>query len=256
MSKRNIIVDTGVWYSEKKFIFNNKNRYNFIITFPNLDELSKTERIKKEPGIHQKALKHLADNDFQIIYNPPFVHIYQLQFPSFYYDFKKRYSLSLQILDYLTDESEIDPEVLLELENYISSRERDLQSVSDYFNELAVTYSIQKQSHGLSKYFGLTEEVFSFIQFYTSHDTKTEGITQEFKWEQIELFQSVLKEYFRRIESKAWTSTANDWYDVFLFAYVDPYSMVWMKENKWVELINNIGLSKYLFSPDTEVIQR
>ena len=247
-------MDLSVWYSQKKFIINNKNRYNFIITFPTLDELSKTERIINEPGIHKKTLKYLAENDFQIIFNPPFVHIYQLQYPSFYYDFEKEYSLILRILNYLTDENDIDPAVLLELRNYIAKRKLDLQSVSDYFNELALKYSIEKQSHGLSKDFGITAEVFSFIQFYTSRDTKTEGITNEFKCEQVELFQSVLKEYFRRIELKAWTSTANDWDDVFLFAYVEPNSKVWIKEPKWENIIKHIGLSKYLFDPDTKEI--
>jgi hypothetical protein len=54
--------------------------------------------------------------------------------------------------------------------------------------------------------------------------------------------------YFTKLETGAIKAVKNDWYDIFILAYVQQSDKIWTKDTKLISLIKEANMEKYLFN--------
>ena len=59
-------------------------------------------------------------------------------------------------------------------------------------------------------------------------------LSEDFDWTKIELLTNTLRVYFTKLETGAIKAVKNDWYDIFILAYVQQSDKIWTKDTKLI----------------------
>lgn len=240
-----IILDTNIWYGlfENENLLKDLNQSLITTTFLNYYELIKNRGIVK--NVERSRWIFNKMNEFQTIFEPPFVHIAkQHQF----YHYKNIVELEdyIQFLIRYKKGDFIAPERTDEFLDYIDSMNADFETLSMSYNEeaLKIKERIKENKKHLMK--DSTVFIKEYLAYIVNLATGKDIINMDFS--KIELLVKTLDLYFKRLEIGDLKSTTNDIIDFFMLSYVQPGDLYITKDKKWKKLIIDCGCENYLFS--------
>lgn len=246
-----IICDTHIWYligdnSIDLTVLDPNDK--LIANYNNIDELSRTQNLLSLPDYTIKAIQSVCKHSSNhAIIDAPFIYLKKLSNPDFKYDMSYDIYPMIEFFNRIANGDTIIPEKEEEFKQMSEARKADLKAAAEAMNNEAAR--IKK---ALGKKELLTREeriphVRELISYYVSLQSEDDGLSKDFDWTQIELFENVMLDVYMKMEKGALTLKPNDWYDMFLLAYVKPENKVWTREVKWKNLIIDSGMEKYLY---------
>lgn len=246
-----IIVDTHIWY----YLGNGKidpkdiDGLELIVTFNNIMELSKTHNIVDNYDYTRNAIIAIFKYKSQVIYEPPLIHLAKLANPDFGYDIIKNNKDIFEYTKLIAKGHKIEKDKAAEYLDYANKVEQDLQKSAEFFTDHAkenIKPNIKnKKAHRKEDPTPINR---AFLNFCVSSVTDNKQDLSNIDWNNIEILEKTMRVFFNEIELGGMVIKANDWYDLFLLAYVQPGMKVWTTEKRWTNLINKAGLEDYLFN--------
>lgn len=102
----------------------------------------------------------------------------------------------------------------------------------------------------LRKYFqAIFQNIVSLLNLYLKEFTKEPvQFPPDYKFEQIQLFLNTFVEYFFKLDVGGMRVQPNDAYDFYNLIYVQPGMKYFTLEKRWLRIIEDSGMSHYLFS--------
>ena len=246
-----IICDTNIWYNIGKGIIDTSiinEEIELIATFNNIDEFSRTANLIEFPEDTRKAVQSMFKySNKQAIFEPPLFYLRKLSEINYSYDIVLNHQSLLNFTEKIANGLDIE---LSKTEDYLAfceCRKKNLQSVTDIFNSEAkkIKSKIKKNKlkHRKEDSIPLNRILISlFVEKQTG-----KGLSENFDWSQIELFENTLKAFLNALETGAIEMKPNDWYDLFIMVYVSPNRKYWTRDKKWLNLIKSAAMEKYLF---------
>ncbi|MBL7920462.1 MAG: hypothetical protein JNJ40_09120 [Bacteroidia bacterium] len=245
-----IICDTNIWYnigmgnidlsklsSDDKLIGN----YN------NIDELAHTTQIISFPDVTRKAIQSLYNSAHKIILDPPFIHLIKLHNPDFKIDMQDHIEPMVEFTKAISQGSNIDSSKIDEFKTYNEERKKILQEAANTLNNEADTIKKAIKNKNFKNKEDRMPSVRELISTYASEQRGGQHLPSDYDWSKIELLENVILEFFAGLEKGAYRTTANDWYDFFQLAYVQPGQKIWTMESKWNNMIDAAGMNKYRY---------
>lgn len=247
-----IICDTHIWYSlgnghiDPNVVSENDR---LIASYNNIDEFCRTHNLVTIPEQTRNAIRSMFKfSRSHAIFEPPLVYLKKLDNPDYEYNVAEKHNSILSFTEKIAKGHEIEASKSDEYLKMCDDRKAELRSVSDLVNEDAkrIKSNIKnKERHRNENSIPINRQLISSFVSTISGDG---GLSSNFDWSKIELFENTLKVFFNSLETGAMSVTPNDWYDLFLLIYVQPDRKVWTRENKWIELIKKAGMEAYLYS--------
>ena len=244
-----IICDTHIWYNlGRGMIDNSKIKENDILVATHLSiyELCFTENYLGNFEDTQNAVramfKYSAKN---AIFEPPFAYLKVVSDRNYVYDIHQHsniFKFSEKIAQgYSIEKTE-------EFASEVKARKHELEEMTNFCNECVqnqIKPNIKnKENHRKENSILLNRQL---INQLVAMQTKSDGLSVDFDWKRIELFEQVLKLYFNELETGAKMAKPNDWFDLFLLLYVNPNRKIWTREGYWKQLIKQAGFEEYLY---------
>jgi len=245
-----IIADTNIWYNigsgqiVPAVICEGKK---LIATFNSIDEFSRTTNLIERPDDTRNAIQSMFKlSNKHAIFEPPLFYLRKLADINYAYDIALNHGSILTFTEKIAKGHGIELSKGEEYRTFCESRKGNLQSVADIFNTEAKRLNANikdLKKHRKEDSIPLNRHLISlFVEKQTG-----EGLPENFDWSQIELFENTLKVFFNALETRAMVMKPNDWYDLFIMVYVSPERKYWTRDRKWLVLIRNAGMEKYLF---------
>lgn len=238
-----IIIDTNIWYDlyDDKSLLKDINPLLITPNFLNYFEIIKNKNIVSNQIKSSWILKKM--DDFQILFEPPFVHIAKLY--KFYH-----YNVLLELKDYISfliyykSGAYISPYKSDDFFKYIGSINKDFQDFSDLYNKEAKF--IKNKISNNKKHLKIKVE--HLIQKHVSVmvEAATGKNVTRMDFSKIELLIKTLHQYYKKLEIGEIQSETNDIVDFFMLSYVQPGDLYITRDKKWKKLIADAGCSNYL----------
>ena len=246
-----IICDTNIWYNLGSGLIDSsviKTGDKLVTTFNSIDEFARTGNLLNCPDNTRKAIQCMFNySSKHAIYEPPFIYWKIRNDSTFQYDILSNHKPILEFTELIAKGHSIEDSKKDEFRKLVNDRHDKLQKVADFFNEHAqiIKPNIKDlKKHRRENSIPLNREL---INLFVANQTKTDGLSVDFDWSQVSLFENTLKVFFNEVETGAMTIVPNDWYDLFLLIYVNPGKKVWTREKKWKMLITKAGMEEYLY---------
>jgi hypothetical protein len=246
-----VICDTNIWYNigsggiDPTIIPSN---IKLIATYNSIDEFSRTGNLIWHPNETQKAVQAMFKYSRQhAIYEPPFIYLKKLSDPQFNYNVVEKHSSILNFTSKIAKGHTIDLSKTEEYNQFCQERKEGLEWTAALFNTEAQRIKLQIRDLKVHRRENSVPLNRDLISLFVEKASASTGINPDFNWNQIELFEAVLKLFFNALETGALKAQANDWYDLFILIYVHPGRKFWTKEKKWIRLIVEAGYGNYLF---------
>lgn len=247
-----IICDTHIWYNignghiDPKPIIDSGNK--LVANYNNINELVHTHNIVDNENGTRKAVQAIFTySKNHAILESPLLHLKKLADPSFEMDWTNHIEPMLTFTEKFAQGEKIESGKEEEFKKLGNARKDDLQKAADTLNEEAKKIKEAQKGKPQIKREERIVSSRKLISHFVSVQTKSEGLPENFDWNKIELLENVLTDFFISLEKGAAQITANDWFDLFLLAYVQPGDKVWTRENKWKNIIDNSDMKKYRF---------
>lgn len=257
--KTKVICDTNIWYylGEGTLKPEQFKGYCLIATFYSLDELNSTPKTIKDFSKVQKAAKAIVEISCDQYLENAILYLARLIYPrhedkKYHYNLGMRNWNEIRLLGTLPIDFEPTEFVKKLYEQNIKIKISESEAVSNIENTLAK--QVQKQSRKLwkeskTKYLkaslqGIIALLNSFLNEYSEGKAQ---LTKDFDIKKVELFLTAFVFYYKSLEIGKMKAKPNDMYDLFNMIYVEPGSKYFTKDNRWVTIITEAGLTDYLF---------
>ncbi len=245
-----IICDTNIWYGlGNGFIdlglIGKGNK--LIATFNNIDEFSRTTNILDKPDETRNAIQSMFKHSGKHpIIEPPLFYLRKLSDENYSYEITVDDKAMLSITEKIAKGHQIEVSKSEEYRNYSERRKANLQSVADIFNTESRRIKPNVKDKKKHRKENSIELIRGMLSLFVDKQTGV-GLYSDFDFRQIELLENTIDYFFKELETGATVMTANDWYDLFIMAYVSPGRKYWTGDKKWIRLIKEAGMEKYLF---------
>lgn len=249
--KKDIICDTNIWYSIGNGVISPESideNYRLIATFNSIDEFSKTDMLLSGPEYTRNGVQAMLKySNRHAIYQPPLIYLKQLDDPTFQYNIAVELGPILTMTQRIANGFVIKEEFAEEYARIVQQKRIGLQAATDQINSMAA--KLKERIKDRKKHRDEDTRLLNrqFISQLVAVQTKTSGLSDQFDWSKIELFENVLKVLFNELETGAKIFKRNDWYDLFNLIYVSPEKKYWTKDGAWKRYIEKARMSKYLF---------
>lgn len=245
-----IVCDTNIWYNlGNKIIDPNTLNSNdrLIASQVNVIELSHTKNLINLPDYTRNAIQALFEYSSDIVLHSPFIHLKKIQDSGF----TKDNSSDLDNLNFLRGIANGESILSSKIDEFIEISEERKQvskAATEVINREAIKIHKALKGKKRKKRDDRIADVRQLISWYVSVQSADEGLSENFPWADIELFENVLLDFFISMEKGSNTMVNNDWFDMFILAYVKPGQKFWTKENKkWPQIINNANMRHYMY---------
>jgi hypothetical protein len=246
-----IVIDTNKLYDlgSNELLLHKVSQEPITPTFVSLRELTTTGNLLAKPTEVRDACRAMLRYEDKLITEPPFLYLAKL------YESKSLDGINppphdLVIARMLAAGETIAPGQEDKFYEFVKERRAELQKGADIFNHNAIgireRIGENKRQHLAIDSLQLTAE---FIQFCVSEATNKHSDLAGYTSEKFELLLVVLDQFFKKIETSPMSYKPNDLYDFALLAYVQPGDKLWTSDGRWVGLIKEVGLERYLYSP-------
>lgn len=245
-----IICDTNIWYGlGNGFIASNLvgEGDKLIATFNNIDEFSRTTNLIDKPEETRKAVQAMFKySGKHPIIEPPLFYIRKLSDESYSYEITSDDEAILLFTEKIAKGHQIEVSKSAQYRKYSEGRKGNLQSVANIFNTESQRIKSEIKSIKKHRKHRSIELIRGMLSLFVKAQTG-EGIYADFDFSKIELLENTIDCFFKELETGATIMTSNDWYDLFIMAYVTPERGYWTQDRKWIRLIKEAGMGKYLY---------
>jgi len=257
-----VICDTSVWY----FLSDNPNvqlkGIDLIATHNNFIELVYSPKIHNNFKKYKKACEALIKftNPSKNIYENPILYTIHLIDPDFIdtiYNISYSHQLYTEVLriSKLLDNYNIPQDLMENAKSIIYSRKDDniFDSDNAYLSKMKSKFKIPKNERKLyasKNYERLFREFFlKNIELYPNGNSFNYNYNI---WNEIILFSKVHSLYYYKLEvDKTMKIDKNDLIDLYNLLYTNQQSLYWTTDDRWLNLIKEAKMEKYLFRPDS-----
>lgn len=250
-----IICDTNVWYkiAEGTLSKDKLNELYLVATFNNIKEIAKTPNLIDKYEFVAEVARSIFRFKKEVIYFSPFIHIAKLKDPNFEFDINANMGDILKFTELLAKGHVIKEDKKEEFKTFIESLKKDLEEVTAPWNKEVDRIKANIEDKKAHKKEDTTELNRALISFMVEVATKgMVSLKEGFDWAQLELLETTLSAYFLELEVSGMKIDENDWFDLFLLAYVQPGNLVWTYEKRWIIMIRDRAkLGNYLFDPSS-----
>ena len=247
-----IICDTNIWYNIGNGNIDTStisSTDKLIGNYNNIDEFAGTTNLLHKYDVTKKAIQAMYSNsENNLILNPPFVHLIKIQKPNFKIDLSNHTDFMVEFTKSIAQGSVLIDKQKNEFKKICNERQQKLQNAADVMNIEAEKIRIATQNVEMKNRTDRIPSVRKLISSFASEQRGGEHLPKNFDWRKVELLENVLLDFYILLERGLRKMTANDWNDLFLLAYVQPGKKVWTKEKRWIKIINQAGMSKYLYN--------
>lgn len=257
---KKIICDTNVYYQIAKgeipsFI---GNGIPIVATYNNIDEVSISHNILNNFDLLKETIQAIFNNYDSAIIQNPIEYAIKLDTPSYFsnhydenYKSVMRYTEGI-VNGELTEANFSGHDEVVEA---INQRKVELQNAADifmgsitkvknYVKNLLKENKITKKKFWETNYIDFAQMVFKdLVRSISPTDYE---ISDNFDWNQIELFLHVFEQFLKDLIMSNRKVKANDWYDLFNLLYVQPDDKYWTNERYWINLIKKATMDRYL----------
>ena len=243
-----IITDTNIWYElgQNEELYNAVKDKTVTPTFVNIHELSKTKNILDKDELVRSAIQMLFRFQKHAIFEPPFVHLAQLN-QHFEYNVEDEMKELLKFTSLFAQGHTVPEENKNDFLNKIKSFDESSEGLADFFNEETEKIRVNITDKKKHKEIDSSEITQGFVNFCVERATKESCNLDGFDMNQAELLIKTMDFFFKTLETSKMRVQANDWYDFGILAYVGPNDKYWTKEKRWINLIKGAGCENYLY---------
>ena len=256
-----IVCDTNIWYDlgEKIIAPEIFKDHKLIATFYNFEELNSTPNLIGEFPKVKRAGSAIVEHSTKQILENSILYISQLLNPS-YEDSTYQYSLGMRnwgairgmniLPDDFTPSEQMIKEFKVNIENRVEAG-KELANSENLFVESKRKAARKQWKINKSQYFDFTAAyvLHHLNEFLTSFSKGTLQLSKLQEIKDITLFFHVYIYYHKKLMlSPTMKVEANDLYDLYNLVYVKPGMKYCTKETRWTDIINEAGLSEYLFT--------
>jgi len=246
-----IIADTNVWYE----LGNNQQLLDSVRcepitpTFVSLSELTLSGNMVMKEAEVQAACRAMMRFGRNLILDPPFIHLAKI-LKGYEFDGEATFADKLEVAARLANGGGVAPEHRETFREVISHKRAVFEGGADVFNREAQRIRAQiadkKNEHLAIDSIPL---VAGFIDYCVRETTNQDITLEDAPLKGFELLLVVLDAFFKKMEVTQMSFKGNDWNDIALLAYVQPGDRLWTSEGRWRNLINEVGMSDYLYNP-------
>lgn len=248
-----IICDTNVWYNIAggKLIKEKVSELNLISSFINIRELAKTPNLIDQYSFIADVIRTIFKFQREVIFYSPFIHIAKLQKPDYEFNIQSNLGHVLKFTELIAKGYEVREDKREEFKLFIEEAKTDLEAVTAPWNLEADRIKEKITDKKAHKKEDPTELNRGLISYMVEVATNGEvSLKESFDWKQIELLEGTLKAFFLELEVSGMKIDPNDWFDLFILAYVQPGDLFWTYEKRWLRMIGEKAkLGNYLFDP-------
>jgi hypothetical protein len=248
-----IICDTNVWYKIAEGVFSKEKlqELHLVATFNNIKEVAKTPNLIDKYEFVAEVVRSIFRYKKEVIFFSPFVHIAKLKDPRYEFDIHANMGDILKFTELIAKGHEIKQDKKEEFKAFIEGMKKDLEAVTAPWNKEVDRIKgniTDKKTHKKEDPTELNRALISYMVEVATNGKVS--LKDGFDWSQLELLEKTLSAYFLELEISGMKIDENDWFDLFLLAYVQPGSLVWTYEKRWLIMIKEKAkLGKYLFDP-------
>ena len=134
-----------------------------------------------------------------------------------------------------------------EFKKFCQKRKKELETTSLFFNSEAEKIKNKIKNKEAHRNVDARPINRKLINLFVNSMTNDNGLSEDFDWGQVELFENVFMHYLIDLETGAKKSKSSDWNDLFQLIYVQPGEKYWTKDAYCIELIKKARMQKYLY---------
>lgn len=243
-----IICDTNIWYDIGNSKIETKNlpiENKLTAVFTNIDEFTKTTYLIRNEDYTRNGIQAMFKfSGKHAIFEPPLIHLIKLDDPNFEYDIRKKHNDILNFSELIAKGykiSDIDG-----FTDYCIERNKHFKHITEFTNSTALKIKAKIKNIKQHRKIESIQIIRDFISSILLCQSKK--LSKKFNWEKIELLENTLKVYFTKLETGEIISKENDWYDIFILAYVQKSDKIWTNDSKLINFIKDASMEKYLFN--------
>lgn len=246
-----IVCDTNVWYDVAAGKLGLHEGITYIIPITVIEELILTPKLEHNPEFVKEAIratmkKGEPSKNKIINYVEPFQYFLTVDSNGIYTPKTDRTKAFLYYSEAYAN-NEISKAELKSLKEYGNERKSRYKEFANIINKNALLASAKitdkKEHESIDDTIRNRKLINNWVKHLTGYKLRL-----DFKWDMVELFMNVLNVYFRNIELGKNKMTKNDVIDLFNLIYVLPGQLYWTQDDKWLRLIRQAGMEKYIFS--------
>lgn len=241
-----IICDTNIWYGIAREELKPTTPL-LVPTFTAMIELAKTENHRDFPELVASAIGEWVKYKENSRMVPPFVYLKRLDNPSYSYDLKAVHGPTLKVISAIAKGMRVDASNVDAYLNCFESIRDGLNDLAEFMNAGAAPIKARRINTKAHRKEDPTPLNRDFVSRFVGYTCGGEPLSEGFDWNKVELLMAVLRVWHNELELSGLKVQPNDIFDLYQMAYVQPGDMFWTLEGKWIRLIKQAGMEKYLF---------
>lgn len=248
-----VICDTMIWYEIGRGTIDVPNRdiYKLVCTYASMNELALSPNATNNLSDVKNAIGAIFKSKPEIIVKSPIEHFIKSIGHNLPYDEEFRpendaVMIFLRQLSKQTNASFKKGSFRNWFDRVNKIRRANLQSNADFLNELYdhdnELRRIFKKHHDFNN-----NDVRTLMLNDLKHNYEIDLDVSEVDWSLIELYEKTYSQYLKRLIISRQKASANDSMDLANLLYVQPGILYWTKEKRWISMIQDAKMDKYLF---------
>ncbi len=253
-SRTKVVCDTNIWYRiGNGLVLIPGEEFVLVGTFLTTSEFSKTKNLTKNIEFVRKGIQAIMEHaKYSMNHVPPLIYVKMLLDSKYRSVIPPNYKSTLEFLRKIAKGHDILEDKTSCFEVDMDEEKRGLHEVAEYLNSFASEIKKRIKNKKKHEEEDTTLENRTLLIDFVSKATEQQENFEGFDWKKIELFEAVLNLAFKKTELGAMRFVANDFTDLFMLLYVQPGMLYWTDDGKWLRLIEEAGMSHYLFkNPQT-----
>ncbi len=242
-----VILDTNIYYylGDGSIKTEDLSGRKIIGTAVSITELGTTKNLLDKPELVRKAIQSMMTYK-EVIPDSPLVHLAKLADSSYDFDSKSALGSMLEGTKMIANGYNVLPDKQKDFEVWLESSRKSVQVATAFIKNALIDIRKNIRDKKAHRREDVTKFNREFIAGIVSSATEGKVNLSGFDWSKVELFDKVLSWYFQQLELGAIGIEDNDWNDLFLLLYVQPGMQYLTYENRWIRLIKQAGMKKYL----------
>lgn len=258
-----VICDSNVWYGfvDGKYDLSIMTSHNLYTPIKVIEEIATSENLINKPTYVKKALSFALNEPNQILPENPFDHIIGFVDNNHSPNLKDSEFVLDQVVKFISLEDDYsnskvaDPIFADMVNRWDKEIEASAQSINEILNKIRqnIKKGKGKNEHRQLKTEQLVKRLIVHMseQVIQRHKLNVNLDWSEFPWDKIQMLITTWDIYFKDLElSGTMKFHKNDWIDILNLFYVQPGTLYWTNEQKWLRIFERgENTRNYVFEP-------
>lgn len=248
-----VICDTNIWYYLGNGIIDKTimDEFELIGIYNSAAELCYSfNHLNRNSENIKNAIYAFINFSSKKIFKPPFIYLKNLDDPSFEYNEFEKHHHEITFLELIAEGRNIKKDEIENFKKILIERKKGFDIETERIN----FHGQQTKDQNGNKSYNWQESIHkarSVTNQLVNEHSKSGGLSSNFKWDNIKVFESFLAYTFYLVGKGAFTFKNNDWYDLFNHAYVTKNrKYLTSDKKKWKKVSKDTCLSHFIVDCD------